>query len=152
MVNYANKYNSRYDGEKKFINPETLFPTRPEMKIFPLVFHLCFELITKNFFIFRDLRLISGPFFMQYDHLTIETKWQNHWSKNNTFKAEIDEDKEKLYVLDKFPYPSGSGLHVGHPLGYTITDIIADIKDFKVLMYWSNGLGCIWATCRAIRY
>ena len=98
------------------------------MKILPLVFHLCFELITKNFFIFRDLRLISGPFFMQYDHLTIEAKWQNHWSKNNTFKAEIDHEKEKLYVLDMFPYPSGSGLHVGHPLGYTATDIYCRYK------------------------
>ena len=98
------------------------------MKILPSVFHLCFELITKNFFIFRDLRLISGPFFMQYDHLKIEAKWQNHWSENNTFKAEIDKDKEKLYVLDMFPYPSGSGLHVGHPLGYTATDIYCRYK------------------------
>ena len=65
---------------------------------------------------------------MQYDHLKIEAKWQNHWSKNNTFKAEIDEDKEKLYVLDMFPYPSGSGLHVGHPLGYTATDIYCRYK------------------------
>ena len=46
---------------------------------------------------------------MQYDHLKIEAKWQNHWSENSTFKAEIDEDKEKLYILDMFPYPSGSG-------------------------------------------
>ena len=65
---------------------------------------------------------------MQYDHLTIEAKWQNLWSKNNTFKAEIDHDKEKLYVLDMFPYPSGSGLHVGHPLGYTATDIYCRYK------------------------
>ena len=65
---------------------------------------------------------------MQYDHLKIEAKWQNHWSKNNTFKAEIDEEKEKLYVLDMFPYPSGSGLHVGHPLGYTATDIYCRYK------------------------
>ena len=65
---------------------------------------------------------------MQYDHLTIEAKWQNHWSKNNTFKAEIDHEKEKLYVLDMFPYPSGSGLHVGHPLGYTATDIYCRYK------------------------
>ena len=65
---------------------------------------------------------------MQYDHLTIETKWQNHWSKNKTFKAEIDHGKEKLYVLDMFPYPSGSGLHVGHPLGYTATDIYCRYK------------------------
>ena len=65
---------------------------------------------------------------MQYDHLKIEAKWQNHWSKNNTFKAEIDHEKEKLYVLDMFPYPSGSGLHVGHPLGYTATDIYCRYK------------------------
>ena len=65
---------------------------------------------------------------MQYDHLKIEAKWQNHWSEENTFKAEIDEDKEKLYVLDMFPYPSGSGLHVGHPLGYTATDIYCRYK------------------------
>ena len=65
---------------------------------------------------------------MQYDHLKIEAKWQNHWSENNTFKAEIDKDKEKLYVLDMFPYPSGSGLHVGHPLGYTATDIYCRYK------------------------
>ena len=65
---------------------------------------------------------------MQYDHLKIEAKWQNHWSKDNTFKAEIDDEKEKLYVLDMFPYPSGSGLHVGHPLGYTATDIYCRYK------------------------
>ena len=65
---------------------------------------------------------------MQYDHLKIETKWQNQWSKYKTFKAKIDKDKEKLYVLDMFPYPSGSGLHVGHPLGYTATDIYCRYK------------------------
>ena len=65
---------------------------------------------------------------MQYDHLKIEAKWQNHWSENNSFKAEMDKDKEKLYVLDMFPYPSGSGLHVGHPLGYTATDIYCRFK------------------------
>ena len=65
---------------------------------------------------------------MQYDHLNIEAKWQKHWAKNNTFKVEIDQDKEKLYVLDMFPYPSGSGLHVGHPLGYTATDIYSRYK------------------------
>ncbi|MEL1226113.1 MAG: leucine--tRNA ligase [Candidatus Neomarinimicrobiota bacterium] len=65
---------------------------------------------------------------MQYDHLKIEAKWQSHWSKNNTFKAEIDHEKKKVYVLDMFPYPSGSGLHVGHPLGYTATDIYCRYK------------------------
>ena len=65
---------------------------------------------------------------MQYDHLKIEAKWQTHWQKNKTFKVEIDTTKEKLYILDMFPYPSGSGLHVGHPLGYTATDIYSRFK------------------------
>ncbi len=65
---------------------------------------------------------------MQYDHLKIEAKWQAHWQKNKTFKVEIDTTKEKLYILDMFPYPSGSGLHVGHPLGYTATDIYSRFK------------------------
>ena len=65
---------------------------------------------------------------MQYDHLKIEAKWQDHWQKNKTFKVEVDSSKEKLYILDMFPYPSGSGLHVGHPLGYTATDIYSRFK------------------------
>ena len=65
---------------------------------------------------------------MKYDHLKIETKWQDHWEKNKTFKVSIDPEKEKLYILDMFPYPSGSGLHVGHPLGYTATDIYSRFK------------------------
>ena len=65
---------------------------------------------------------------MQYDHVKIEAKWQDHWEKHKTFKAEVDSGKEKLYVLDMFPYPSGSGLHVGHPLGYTATDIYSRFK------------------------
>ena len=65
---------------------------------------------------------------MQYGHLKIEAKWQDHWYKHKTFKADMDPEKEKLYVLDMFPYPSGSGLHVGHPLGYTATDIYSRFK------------------------
>jgi len=65
---------------------------------------------------------------MQYDHLKIEQKWQRHWEENKSFKVEVDPSKEKLYVLDMFPYPSGSGLHVGHPLGYTATDIYSRYK------------------------
>jgi len=65
---------------------------------------------------------------MQYDHLKIESKWQKYWEDENTFKAEVDPNKEKLYVLDMFPYPSGAGLHVGHPLGYTATDIYSRYK------------------------
>ena len=65
---------------------------------------------------------------MQYNYLKIEKKWQAYWESNKTFKAEIDHDKEKLYILDMFPYPSGAGLHVGHPLGYTATDIYSRYK------------------------
>ena len=65
---------------------------------------------------------------MKYNHLTTEAKWQKKWEEDNTFSSEIDHNKEKLYVLDMFPYPSGSGLHVGHPLGYTATDIYCRYK------------------------
>jgi leucyl-tRNA synthetase len=59
----------------------------------------------------------------RYRPSCIEPKWQGFWHENETFKAEVDPDKEKMYVLDMFPYPSGAGLHVGHPEGYTATDI-----------------------------
>ena len=65
---------------------------------------------------------------MQYDHKAIETKWQNFWKDNNVYKAEIKPDKKKFYVLDMFPYPSGAGLHVGHPLGYIASDIYSRYK------------------------
>lgn len=65
---------------------------------------------------------------MNYDFKQIEAKWQEHWAKNQTFKAENNSDKEKFYVLDMFPYPSGAGLHVGHPLGYIASDIYARYK------------------------
>ena len=74
------------------------------------------------------MNLISCPFFMKYDHLKIEAKWQKYWKDNKTFKVEVDPNKEKLYILDMFPYPSGAGLHVGHPLGYTATDIYSRFK------------------------
>ncbi|MCC6694280.1 MAG: leucine--tRNA ligase [Candidatus Hydrogenedentes bacterium] len=66
-----------------------------------------------------------------YDHAAIEPKWRAHWLNNKTFKSEIDHTKPKYYVLDMFPYPSGDGLHVGHPLGYVATDIIARVKRMK---------------------
>ncbi len=63
-----------------------------------------------------------------YDHLSVEPKWQKYWENNKTFKTEDDFSKPKYYVLDMFPYPSGSGLHVGHPEGYTASDIVARFK------------------------
>lgn len=65
---------------------------------------------------------------MQYDFKKIEKKWQDYWAKNQTFKAAQNSQKPKHYVLDMFPYPSGAGLHVGHPLGYIASDIYARFK------------------------
>lgn len=64
----------------------------------------------------------------KYDHQTVEKKWQQFWVENKTFKAVLDTSRPKYYVLDMFPYPSGDGLHVGHPEGYTATDIVARYK------------------------
>lgn len=68
---------------------------------------------------------------MNYNFNEIEAKWQKYWEDNQTFKAENVSDKEKFYVLDMFPYPSGAGLHVGHPLGYIASDIYARYKRHK---------------------
>ncbi|MFD2563231.1 leucine--tRNA ligase [Aquimarina rubra] len=68
---------------------------------------------------------------MSYDFNTIEARWQAFWAENGTFKAENNSDKPKYYVLDMFPYPSGAGLHVGHPLGYIASDIYARYKRHK---------------------
>ncbi|MFY7743336.1 MAG: leucine--tRNA ligase [Flavobacterium sp.] len=68
---------------------------------------------------------------MKYFHEQIEAKWQEYWAKNQTFAAENNSDKPKYYVLDMFPYPSGAGLHVGHPLGYIASDIVARYKRHK---------------------
>ena len=65
---------------------------------------------------------------MEYDFRQIEQKWQAFWAANQTFKAEADPSKPKYYVLDMFPYPSGAGLHVGHPLGYIASDIYSRYK------------------------
>lgn len=68
---------------------------------------------------------------MKYFHEKIEAKWQQYWAKNNTFAASNTSEKPKYYVLDMFPYPSGAGLHVGHPLGYIASDIVARYKRHK---------------------
>lgn len=68
---------------------------------------------------------------MQYHFKEIESKWQKYWMENKTFKAENKSNKQKYYVLDMFPYPSGAGLHVGHPLGYIASDIVARYKRLK---------------------
>ena len=68
---------------------------------------------------------------MEYNFLDIEKKWQEFWAKNQTFKVDADPSKPKYYVLDMFPYPSGAGLHVGHPLGYIASDIYSRYKRLK---------------------
>ena len=83
---------------------------------------------------------------MDYNHKEIEKKWQEYWRDNKTYKVDVDESRPKYYVLDMFPYPSGAGLHVGHPLGYIASDIYSRYKrlqGFNVLHpmgYDSYGL------------
>ena len=68
---------------------------------------------------------------MEYNFKVIEKKWQDYWRKHETYRVSEDAEKEKYYVLDMFPYPSGAGLHVGHPLGYIASDIFARYKKSK---------------------
>ncbi len=68
---------------------------------------------------------------MEYNHREIEIKWQKYWAEHKTYKREIDSDRPKYYVLDMFPYPSGAGLHVGHPLGYIASDIYSRYKSLQ---------------------
>ncbi len=68
---------------------------------------------------------------MEYNFLEIEKKWQKYWLENKTFHSEIEQGRPKFYVLDMFPYPSGAGLHVGHPLGYIASDIFSRYKRLK---------------------
>jgi len=65
---------------------------------------------------------------MEYNFTDIERKWQRRWVEQHTYKVKEDKDKKKFYVLNMFPYPSGAGLHVGHPLGYIASDIYARYK------------------------
>ena len=68
---------------------------------------------------------------MDYNYQEIEKKWQQYWRENHTYKCDIDHNRPKFYVLDMFPYPSGAGLHVGHPLGYIASDIFARYKRLR---------------------
>ena len=68
---------------------------------------------------------------MEYNHKEIESRWQKYWRDNKVYKAEIDKSRPKFYVLDMFPYPSGAGLHVGHPLGYIASDIFSRYKRLR---------------------
>ncbi len=68
---------------------------------------------------------------MEYNFRAVEQKWQKYWEENNTYKVDIDTEKPKYYVLDMFPYPSGAGLHVGHPLGYIASDIYSRYKTLE---------------------
>ncbi len=68
---------------------------------------------------------------MAYEHKQIEPKWRAEWRKRKTYRVENDPSKPKYYVLDMFPYPSGAGLHVGHPLGYIASDIVSRYKRSK---------------------
>lgn len=68
---------------------------------------------------------------MEYNFREVEKKWQEYWKEHKTYKTEIDHNKPKYYVLDMFPYPSGAGLHVGHPLGYIASDIFSRYKCHK---------------------
>ncbi|MEM9391305.1 MAG: class I tRNA ligase family protein, partial [Bacteroidota bacterium] len=67
----------------------------------------------------------------EYNFRDIEKKWQRYWAENNIYKTENTSDKKKFYALDMFPYPSGAGLHVGHPLGYIASDIVSRYKRLK---------------------
>ena len=68
---------------------------------------------------------------MEYNFIEIEKRWQQWWAEQKTYKAQPDSSKPKYYVLDMFPYPSGAGLHVGHPEGYTATDVVSRYKRMK---------------------
>ena len=68
---------------------------------------------------------------MPYEPKLIEPKWQAYWREHAVFASDVDSDKPKFYVLDMFPYPSGAGLHVGHPKGYIATDVLSRYKRMR---------------------
>lgn len=79
-------------------------------------------------YINHSKNIFKGGIIVSFNHQQIEKKWQTFWDVNKTFKTENEMDKPKFYALDMFPYPSGAGLHVGHPEGYTATDILSRFK------------------------
>ena len=89
---------------------------------------------------------------MEYNFREIEKKWHDYWIAEKVYKVEKDTNKPKYYVLDMFPYPSGAGLHVGHPLGYIASDIYSRFKRLQGLTYAPDGLRRLRTTRRAIRY
>jgi hypothetical protein len=86
-----------------------------------------------------------------YDFLEIERRWQSFWERERPFRAGLDPSRPKYYVLDMFPYPSGAGLHIGHPEGYTATDIIARYKGQGLRRAAPDGLGRLRPARRAAR-
>ena len=93
---------------------------------------------------------------MDYKFNEIEAKWQKYWAENKTFSVKTDPSKPKYYVLDMFPYPSGAGLHVGHPLGYIASDIAYVVNDAALVAAFTQqditeelleeGLCYTWST------
>ena len=90
---------------------------------------------------------------MEYNFKEIESKWQRRWQEDKTYKVETDPSRPKFYVLDMFPYPSGAGLHVGHPLGYIASDIYSRYKRQKRLQRpASDGLRRLRPSGRTVRH
>ena len=87
-----------------------------------------------------------------YNHKAIEKKWQAFWAENKTFKTGTDASKPKFYALDMFPYPSGAGLHVGHPEGYTATDILSRFKRAQGYNVFSCKFGWIIPSVHSVLF